>query len=230
MIRKALTNGNGLNMSEVVGDFTRKRIGATFFHGSKPIDRVWTMQDIVITHACVMPARIGIGDHRMFVIDVKEETILRTAPFRVKRFASRRLNTKVSNGATKKYLTKLEEGLSQHRLIEKICKLHMQCKSKRKSQNELNKLDWQSKDMIINAERKCRRIKSGRIPFSPESALWIRRTEVYKSLLRRLHGLIRNVGNLKRTARRCGIQRCLSISEDKIRIRLKVCKERCNYF
>ncbi len=99
------------------------------------------MQDSVITHACVMPAGVGIGGHRMFVIDVQEETILRTAPFRVKRFTSHRLNTKVSNGATKKYLTKLEEGLLQHRLIEKIGKLHMQYKSKKKFQNELNKLD-----------------------------------------------------------------------------------------
>jgi hypothetical protein len=74
----------------------------------------------------------------MFVIGVQEETILGTAPFRVKRFASRRLNTKVSNGATQKYLTKLEEGLLQHRLIEKIGKLHMQCKSKKKFQNKLN--------------------------------------------------------------------------------------------
>ena len=59
LIGKALMNGNRLKMSEVVGDFTGKRIGATFFHGSKPIDGVWAMQDIVITHACVMPAGIG---------------------------------------------------------------------------------------------------------------------------------------------------------------------------
>jgi hypothetical protein len=154
MIGKALTNDTGLNMSKVVGDFTGKSIGTTFFCGSKPINGVWATQDIVITHACVMPVGIGIGDHRMFVIDVQEETILGTAPFRVIRFASHRLNTKVSNNATQKYLTKLEEGLLRHRLIEKIGKLHMQCKSKKKFQNELNKLNRQSKDIMINAEKK----------------------------------------------------------------------------
>jgi hypothetical protein len=50
-IGKALTNDKGLNMSEVVGDFTGKCIRATFFCGSKPIDGVWAMQDIVITQA-----------------------------------------------------------------------------------------------------------------------------------------------------------------------------------
>ncbi len=166
LIGKALTNDDGLNMSKVVGDFTGKRIGRTFFRGSKPIDGVWATQDIVITHACVMPAGLGIGDHRMFVIDVQEETILGTMLFRVKRFAPRRLNTKVNNNSTQKYLTKLEEGLLQHRLIEKIGKLHMQCKSKKKFQNELNKLNQQSKDIMINAERECMWIKLGQIPFT----------------------------------------------------------------
>jgi hypothetical protein len=121
----------------VVGDLTGIHIRATFFRGSKPIDGVWATQDIVITHACVMLAGFGIEDHQMFVIDVQEETILGTVLFRDKRFTSRRLNTKVSNGATQKYLTKLDKGLLQHRLIEKIGKLHMQCKSKKKPRMNL---------------------------------------------------------------------------------------------
>jgi hypothetical protein len=37
-IGKVLTNKDGLNMVEIVGEFTGKKIGATFFRGSKPID------------------------------------------------------------------------------------------------------------------------------------------------------------------------------------------------
>jgi hypothetical protein len=99
------------------------------------------MPDIVITHACIMPAGFGVGNHRMFVIDLQEETVLGIAPFRIKRFTSRRLNTKVSNDATQKYLQGVEEGLACHQLIEKIGNLHMQCWSKKKFQRELNKLD-----------------------------------------------------------------------------------------
>ena len=47
----------------------------------------------------------------------------------------------------------------------------------------LNKLDKQSKEIILIAEKKCHCIKSGRIPFLPEAALWICRTQVYWSLL-----------------------------------------------
>jgi hypothetical protein len=68
----------------------------------------------------------------MFVIDMQEETVLGIAPFRIKRFMSHRLNTKVTSGATQKYLQGVEEGLARHQLIEKIGNLHMQCWSKKK--------------------------------------------------------------------------------------------------
>ncbi len=60
---KSLTKIDGLNMSEVVDDFTGKQIGPTFFRGSKPINGVWATPDIAVTHACVMPAGFGVGNH-----------------------------------------------------------------------------------------------------------------------------------------------------------------------
>ena len=227
---KSLTKSDGLRMSEVVGDFTGKKIGPTFFRGSKPIDGIWATPDIVIAHACIMPAGFGVGDHRLFVVDFQEESLVGTAPFRIKRFASRRLNTKASSGATRKYLRRLEEQLSRHRLIERLGRLHTTCTSRRLFQRGLNKLDRQSREIMLNAEKKCRRIKSGRIPFSPEVALWIRWTQVYWSLLRYHRGLICNWGNLKRTARRCGILQCFSISIEDILQRIKVCIKQCDYF
>ena len=83
---------------------------------------------------------------------------------------------------------------------------------------------------MLHAEKKCRRIKSGRIPFSPEAALWIRQTQVYQSLFRYHNGQIRNRGNLKRTARWCGISQCLSIPVEGVLLQLNVCLEKCDYF
>jgi len=46
---KELTDAAGLDMSEVVADFTGEKIGATFFRGMKPIDAVWATQlDMVL--------------------------------------------------------------------------------------------------------------------------------------------------------------------------------------
>ena len=83
---------------------------------------------------------------------------------------------------------------------------------------------------MLHAEKKCRRIKSGRLPFSPDSSKWIRRAQVYRSILRFHSKRIKNNSTLKRSARRCRIRNPLSIPLSEVRARLKVCKEKCNYF
>ena len=55
-IGKALTSEAGLDMEETVRKFTGKKIGTTFFRGTKPIDGVWVIQDVVVVGACVMPS------------------------------------------------------------------------------------------------------------------------------------------------------------------------------
>ena len=66
-IGQPLTSVEGLNMQAVVGEFTGKKIGPTFFKGSKPIDRVWATNDLIVTHACVMPAGFDVGDHHIII-------------------------------------------------------------------------------------------------------------------------------------------------------------------
>jgi hypothetical protein len=80
------------------------------------------------------------------------------------------------------------------------------------------------------AEKKCRKIKSGRIPFSPKAALWICRLQVYRSILKYHAGRIRNRGNLKRTARWCDISNPLSIPIREVYLRIKTCASQCDYF
>ena len=102
------------------GDFTGKKIGPTFFRGSNPIDGVWATADVTVTHACIMPAGFGIGDHRLFNVDFQENSLLGEERFRVKQFSLWRLNSKVSEAATRRYLKQLEESLARHRLPKKL--------------------------------------------------------------------------------------------------------------
>jgi hypothetical protein len=229
-IGKALTDTEGLNMAEAVGEFTGKKISPTFFRGSKPIDGIWTTPDIIVTHTCVMPAGYGVGDHRLFVIDMQASSLIGEKPMKVQRFTSRRLNNKVSSGATRKYVARLETSIARHRIIERMGELHENCHSKKKFRQRMNRLDQESMELMTNAEKKCQKIKSGRIPFSPEAALWIRRTQVFRWLLRYHEGKISNRGNLKRTARQCGIENCLAIPIGEIHLRLRVCTNKCDYF
>jgi hypothetical protein len=64
-----------------------------------------------------------------------------------------------------------------------------------------------------NLEKRCRKIKSGRLPFSPEAAKWIRRVQMYKSLLKFVRGRGRNCGNLRQEAYRAGIENLFALTE-----------------
>jgi hypothetical protein len=54
--------------------------------------------------------------------------------------------------------------------------------------------------------------------------------QVYQSLLRWHAGKIRNWGNLKCTAHWCQINDPFQLSVEDIKLRLRIYKEKCNYF
>ncbi len=60
---------HGLGMKKVVGDYTTRRLGATYFQGSAPIDAVWVTSNVAVVNACVMPVGYSVGDHCLFVVD-----------------------------------------------------------------------------------------------------------------------------------------------------------------
>ena len=145
------------------------------------------------------------------------------------RAAARRLNTAIP-GVEYKYVSMLEDLMEHHRLVPKVQGLLNGNKSGTELKEGLDALDYEMKQYMHATEKKCRRIKSGRIPFFPEASKWIRRAQVYRSLLRLHAGKIKNRGNLKRAARRCGVEQPLNMSLPEIRSRLKVCRDKCNYF
>lgn len=224
-----LTKLDGLNMSEVVGDFTGVPIGPTFFRGSKPIDGIWATKDIQVVNACVMPAGYGVGDHRLFVVDFRQQSLVGASPPKVVRVAARRLNTKIPHVA-ERYVNKLEDLFISHRLNSRLVQAEASSTSNDLVRWKTNRLDQESNQYMSRAEKKCRRIKSGRIPFSPESSIWIRRRQAYEGLLRRLHDKVRNWSNLRRFAQRCGIQKPFQLKKNEIKQRLEVCEEKCQYF
>ena len=228
-IGKTLTDVEGLDMVEVVGAFTGKQLGATFFRGSTPIDGIWATRDIEVASACVMPCGFGIGDHRLFVVDFRTSSLIGAAPPRVIRAAARRLNTDIAHTEAK-YNDKLESNFERHNIVARVVDAHRSSPDKATVQEKLDKIDEEAKQYMVHAEKKCRRIKSGRIPFSPDAAIWIRRSQVYRSLLRYHAKKIRNRGNLQRSARRCGIKDPLKLSIEEIRARLRHCKSQCAYF
>ena len=96
-----------------MGRYTGKNIGPTNFWGQPPIDGIWTTPDVTVSNACIMTAGYGIGDHRLFIIDLHTASLVGPGPPREHHAASRRLNTRLPQ-VVKKYTEKLEENLRWH--------------------------------------------------------------------------------------------------------------------
>jgi hypothetical protein len=228
-IGKVLTDIKGLAMKEVVGKFTGTPIDSTFFCSSKPIDGIWATLDITVCNAAIMSAGYGIGNHHLFVINFSMMNRIGKSPPRIFRPMSRRLNTKIPRVAVE-YVQILEGKILKHRLIKRTGAAHTSSRSRRKVARQLNQLDDKFGQYMRHAEKKCQKIKSGRIPFSLEASLWIRRTQVYRLFLKYRASRIRNQGNLKRTVRRCNIPDAINLTIREIEMRLKMCITQCNYF
>ena len=227
-IGKALTDTEGLDMAEVVGEFTGKRVGATYYRGRKPIDGIWATRDMQVVGACVMPAGFGVGDHRMFVVDFCTASLIGLAPPKIVRSQSRRLNTMIP-GVEARYLRVLEQLMTRHKMVPKLMAA-ASTQDRAECKTRMDAVDAEETQHRRHAEKKCRRIKSGRIPFSPESTVWIRRCQVYVSALRLHAGKIKNRGNLKRKARRCGVPGVLKLPLSVLREKLREARAQCDHF
>jgi hypothetical protein len=121
-------------------------------------------------NAAIMPAGYGIDNHCLFVFGFAESDEIGISRQKVVRPTSRCLNTKIPRVAAE-YARILEEKVLAHRLIERMGTAHQKSKSKALAIKRLNKLDKELGQYMRYAERKCRKIKSGRIPFLPEASL-----------------------------------------------------------
>jgi hypothetical protein len=117
-----------------------------------------------------MPAGYGISNHQLFVIDFSMMDIIGKSPPKIVRPTSRCLNTKIPRVAAE-YARILENKILKHRLIERMGAAHTNSRSRRKAEKRLHQLDDDFGVYMRHAEKKCWKIKSGRIPFLPEASL-----------------------------------------------------------
>jgi hypothetical protein len=89
------TDLDGLGMKEVVGKFTAKHLGATYFRWSKAIDSIWATDDLAVAISCMLPVGFGVRDHQLFVIDFATTMLVGSGSHKIICPAICRLNTKI---------------------------------------------------------------------------------------------------------------------------------------
>jgi hypothetical protein len=174
-----------------------------------------------------MPFGFGVGNHRAFIIDISLELLVGVNPIKVVRPASRRLNSHIS-GCAKAYIASLESNIKRHKLLEQLHDAHTGGYTQGETARKVIAIDEEGKHYMSHAEKKCMKIKCCRIPFSPEASIWIRRVQVYYSLLRYHQDRIK--GKPEKSCKEMQYSQPLSLSVQDILTRLKECKRKCTFY
>ena len=120
---------------------------------------------------------------------------------------ARRLDTK-NQRAREAYIEKLQLLYQEHGVWDKL--VHAKKSSNypvsKEAASALEKMDQLMEGLMLAAEKKCRKLNAGHYEFSPEVKEWLDRCQAFRALLRLKSGKkVRNEGNVKRFALRCGI-------------------------
>ena len=139
------------------------------------------------------------------------------------------LNTKLP-GVAERDIKIYETNARRHRLVERLGEAHENSKNKAKIEHKVGKIDLEAGQLMNNASQKCRKFKLGWICFSFKSVLWIKRKQIYHSLLKHLRGRPKNRGNIKRAARKQQIRTPFQLSSQEIISPLTICEIQIAYF
>ena len=152
---KTLTDATNLGIQEVVGAFTGEPVGAAFFCCLEPIDGIWTIHDVVVVGACVMPAGYGVGNHRLFVIDFLTSSPVGSIPPRIIHATARCLNSDIQSAALK-HTNAVDDQIERHQVIGRVARAQESTRSKVVPKHTLDKINEETKQRMRVAEKRCR--------------------------------------------------------------------------
>ena len=188
---------------------------STFVRGSKQIDAVWTTKDIQIRNACFTPFYFGIGDHRGIVIDIPKTSIIGSESKVICRPIARRLRCNQED-IWKRYNDQLESYLRYHNVHKKLDVIKEKDYEKKRLRKTLNAIDKVVTEGMIHAEKKCRKIRAGEVPFSPKLAEVGTKIKLWKLIERHHKGDNINTKYIRRIEKKCGIKGGLSMSLEEV--------------
>ena len=197
----------GLDLVDAVRERTGVDGPPTWFRGSAQIDGVWVSKGITIQRAAFLPFFLGIGDHRPILVDFSSDDVLQEQSVKIKVPEMRRLQCD-NPVVLQRYTDKLESLFLQHKVHRKSLELNPWTTTLSNTEwiNRIEELDVVKKNLMRAAEKQCRRLCTGGIPFSPEMEVAKRRVNVWKKVIFRKIGGRTQKQYIRRMARSCGIR------------------------
>ena len=132
---------------------------------------MWYTRKIIPTAVTLYLFHFGVGYHRAYVVDFQMISVLGELSVPLNVVNKRRLTCSFPL-IVNRYLKRAEDQLQLHDIPLKLQELKEQCHSLTSMRRELklNSIDALTKNLVINAEKKRRKFRTGEIDLSPDTA------------------------------------------------------------
>jgi hypothetical protein len=207
-------------LKEVIGE----RVPKSWHRGKDPISTIFSSPGINVTNAMAYPHYMGVGDHRMFCIEVTSESLFGGVFPTVMKPISRQLNCRIPR-TSRKYREHLLAQVERHSMHRRMDELFSaldtpHCTDEITSGHE--KWDQELGTYMANAENKCTVYRDCHYEFSPEINLLLQHRNVLRWMKRHFEGKVPHVCRLIRACRSVGLPLPDETTEDEVKVRLEV--------
>ena len=141
---------------------------ASHITGSKPIDGIWVSHDVTPTEVSVFPHRFGVGDHRVILVDFNLNQIIQQS-VKICSPSMRRLICE-NEKSVENYNSLASALLKSNKIQQRLEQLEASFNSTDRDRwcVKLNMIDEQITEILLHAEKKCRKLRTGEVEYSPE--------------------------------------------------------------
>ena len=178
----------------------------THIEGSYPIDGIFASPLVRMVRGGYSEFHLDASDHRMIWVDVSSTRLFGHHIHSSIQPRARRLNSN-NPGAVNKFMKSFKRHCSNLQIHRRAIQLdnavHLSLSMVQRQQ--LEELDKDIVEGILEADRRCRHIYLGTVPFSAEYQLLKNKCTFWKRVLRRQQGKKTNFKSLTRLQRSCQI-------------------------
>jgi hypothetical protein len=167
--------GDDLRMSELCYHTTGTPLPPTHNRGSVPINAIYGTVGLVCSAVALLPDRIGVGDHRVFIMHIKSDSILGDM-FPHVLLATRRLLNCASDRIKNNYIQDLNQLSNRHLIFKKLLVIDQASPTISCAQVQLrmNKVNLELEQFMKPSEQTCHKFKHDNIEWSPQAGVWIK--------------------------------------------------------
>jgi len=177
--------------------------------GSTPIDSIFVSRPLQHIHkGGWLKLGKGVGDHRPLYIDIPVRVLFGEDKFKIHRHEMRRLKCDNPN-LVKKFNQLLLKQLIHEKTHTKLATLRWNlqsgCLTKEECTKSLIKIDNSIQHSVLYAEKKCRKLCTGEVPFSIEAKEAGQLIHFWNNVIRKKRGWNISSKYIRRLAKKCHI-------------------------